>query len=97
MKRRRLHETAWRYELKNGKNLRAAINNEDAEQVVVELRKCYDELRDAGIIDDDDYERWVEEGLDLLDSEDEDFYDSVDWELDQFYDLCDNIRVWVNL
>lgn len=96
-KRSRLHEAYWRYTLKNGPALRQAIEDEEPDAVVTELRKCYDELHNQGFIDDRDYESWVEEGLDFLDPDDDDYYDSIDFELDQFYDLCDNIRVAIPL
>ena len=85
----------WRYQLKAGTDLRNAITDEDPEDVLFALRAAYQELWERGFIDEDDYEQYSAE-LDDFDTDDEDIESSVNWELDQFYDLCDNLRVWVD-
>ena len=84
----------WQYTLTCGKDLRDAIEAEDLEGVIWQLKNCYEELRDHALIDDDDFERYTED-FDYYDFDDEDIEDSIDWELGQFYDLCDNINVWI--
>lgn len=91
--------SSWRYQLKNGSALRRAIDSEDPYAVMEQLRVCYEELLDAGLIDEDDFERYTED-FELygdFSDYDDDATDTVDFELDQFYDLCDNIDVWVTL
>lgn len=83
----------WDYKLKTGSRLRKAIESEDLYDTLFALRLCYDELVDAGFISEDDYEYYTE-NFDMYDEED---VDSVDFELNEFYDLCDNLRVWVEI
>ena len=91
----RLTEKKWRYTLKNGRALRDAIETEDYTAILATIQLCYQELNEAGIIDDDDCEEWVEE-LDWLDVEEMDD-DDIDYWLDQLYDVCDNLDVWIPL
>lgn len=87
----------WRYQLQSGKDIRDAIDAEDYYGVIEALRVAYGELLDNGLIDEDDYERWTED-FDFYDLDDEeDAEEQVNYELDQFYDLCDNIGVWVSI
>lgn len=83
----------WNYTLKNGVQLREAIHNEDAARVLEELKVCYKELLKAKQIDGDDYDSYI----DQIEGYDEDDIDefTVDYELSEFYDLCDNLRIWV--
>lgn len=86
----------WQYELKCGEALRKAIDAEDHVQIIKLLDKAYKELVSAGIIDEDDYERYTEDFElygDFVDWDDPD--ETVDYELDNFYDLCDNTGVWI--
>lgn len=88
----------WGYQLKSGIALRKAIHSEDPYAVIEQLRVCYEELLDAGLIDEYDFERYTEE-FELYEdfSDYDDATDIVDYELTQFYDLCDNIDVWVTI
>lgn len=88
-----LTERAWRYTLKSGIKLRRAIQSGDYEDIRQALIDCYDELLDKGFIDEYDHDDWTEEVRDF-DFESE---DDVDFELEQLYDLCDNIDVFVAL
>lgn len=92
----RLTEKNWSYTIKSGAKLRRAIEDEDYEAVKEALIDCYSELFNAGIIDEDDYDTYVSE-VEFLDAEDEDTLDDFDYELSDFYDLCDNLNVWVAL
>ena len=97
----KITSSKWDYILKNGGNLRAAIRSEDPYAVIRELRKCYDELLDQGKIDEYDYESWtdqLDETLDDMEYEDDEYevLEMAEYELGEFWDLCDNIRVWVD-
>lgn len=96
--------SAWVYTLKAGAKIRAAINAEDVAGILRGLIDGYDELFAQGYIDEYDHDSWTADVADLLDDvesyrypEDllDEFEDEVDFQLDEFYDLCDNIRVWV--
>jgi hypothetical protein len=97
----------WNYTLKWGKQLREAIYDEDATMVVKCLIACYRELLNK--LSDEDrewYEVDIEEAItdinDFIDClnrigiEDED-EDEINGYLENFYDLCDELRVWVAL
>lgn len=84
----------WNYTLKSGEALRHAIADGDGQMVVLHLITCYRELLDAGYIDANDYERYVEEIRECIEDDEVDV-DAVNYELHEFYDLCDALRVWV--
>lgn len=86
----------WNYQLKCGKALRRAINDEDPGKILNMLMKAYEELLENDMIDDYDFESYTEDiEMYLEDLEDEDIEENVDYELDNLYDLCDNIGVWI--
>lgn len=98
----------WEYTLKTGTRLRTALRDamDDPEDtwkltdVIRALNVAYEELFDAGLIDDWDYEHYTEDFEMYMDDELEgwdDPEDIVDYELSNFYDLCDNINVWIPL
>ena len=86
----------WNTRLKAGSALRRAIAEEDYQGVIDGIRACYKEMLDKGIIDDWDYERWTED-LDMYETDDEDIEDTLDYELGNLYDACDNLGCWVEL
>lgn len=92
----KLTEKQWQYTLKSGSLLRDAIDEGDLQQVQYALIDCYDELHNNDLIDDDDYESYTED-VRMLDASDEDAEDEFDYQLNEFYDLCDNLNVWVAL
>lgn len=100
-----LTERKWDYVLKSGVALRRAIQDEDIEGIRQGLIDCYNELFENDLIDEYERDEWVEEVEDADfagEYNDDDFYgdydeDLVDYELDQLYDLCDNINVFVAL
>lgn len=96
VKESKLTEKQWNYTLKSGSLLRDAIDEGDLQQVQYALVDCYDELHDNDLIDDDDYESYIED-VRMLDAADEDAEDEFDYQLNEFYDLCDNLNVWVAL
>lgn len=92
----------WNYTLKCGKALRNAIHSGDSYETIEQLRRAYQELLDAGIIDEYDYESYTEDFDMYIGSDDEydeydDIEESIDYELGEFYDLCDNLGVWVDI
>lgn len=89
----KIQANKWRYTLKNSKALRSAINSEDMTEVLKQIFAGYEELRDEGLIDEDDFESYTSDFELYLDDPE----DTVDYELSNFYDLCDNIGVWIEL
>lgn len=92
----KLTEKQWQYTLKSGSLLRDAIDEGDLQQVQYALIDCYDELHDHDLLDDGEYDSYVED-VRMLDASDEDAEDEFDYQLNEFYDLCDNLNVWVAL
>lgn len=88
----------WDYNLQSGDELAQAIDSEDYEAVIDALRNCYQELLDNDLITQDDFDSYTAD-FDLYGdfSDWDDPEDTVNYELEQFYDLCDNIRVWIGL
>lgn len=96
IKEEKLTERNWNTRLKAGSALRRAIAEEDYQGVIDGIRACYKEMLDKGIIDDWDYERWTED-LDMYAPDDEDIEDTLDYELGNLYDACDNLGCWIEL
>jgi len=97
---RKIAAGRWEYELKCGKALREAIQDGDLPEVLRQIQNGYRELADNGIIDEDDYERYTEDFEMYLYDDFQDWDDpeeTVDYELDNFYDLCDAVKVWIPL
>lgn len=98
---KKINSSRWEYSLENGSALRSAINDYDSEETLIQLKNSYRELLEAGKIDEDDFESYTEdidivlEDMDYTDEEE--FEDQVNYELDEFYSLCDNIGVWIPL
>lgn len=93
-KKYRLHEKKWTHTLSSGTELRNKINAGDAMGVLDCIEDCYGELLDKGFIDDYDYESAIED-FELYDAEDDNIEENVDYELDNLYDLCDYLGVWI--
>lgn len=95
-----LTEKKWTYTLENGGRLRKAIRNEDYEEIIESIYDCYKELRNNNIIDEEDYRNYTEE-LDMYVRDDfmswDDPEEIINYELNDLYDLCDNLNVWVSL
>lgn len=94
----KLNEKQWKYTLPNelANRLRGAIQSEDCDEIKTALSACYRDLAKNGIIDDDDVESYTGD-FDFIDDNDEGWFDELDYELDNFWDLCDNLQVWVPL
>lgn len=91
-----LKEARWSYTLKSGSELRSAIEDEDPMGVIFALQNAYAELRDAGLIDEDDFDSYTGD-FELYEEDDDDIEETADYELDNFYDLCDALKVWIPL
>ena len=88
----------WKYELQSTDELMQAIDSEDYVGVINALRDCYQELLDVELITPEDFDSYTED-FDLYGdfSDWDDPESTVNYELEQFYDLCDNIRAWVGI
>lgn len=84
----------WKYSLNSGSALREAIDNEDAEQAVKCLLLCYKELQSKLTEKDKDY-RGMEIEDAIFNLENFDIDEDVDDYLSDFYDLCDELRAWI--
>ena len=101
--------TKWKYNLSDStsKRLRNAIDNEDYAEVKQALIDAYNEIYeligDDSIFDEYDRDRYIEDVEYLnaepedIDTSWEDIEDDFNYELDNFFDFCDNLRVWVGL
>lgn len=89
----------WRYTLKFGKALRNAIDDEDYEAILDALVACFSELNKAlpDDYDSDELERDLEDISAIKENleDGEDIDDEINYKLEELYDLCDAIKVWV--
>jgi hypothetical protein len=86
----------WKYTLNSGSALREAIYNEGMEQTVKCLLLCYKEVRNKLDEEDRDY-RGMEIEDTIFNLENFDDGEDIDDYLEYFYDLCDELRVWVGI
>ena len=88
----------WNYTCKNGKTLRNAIDGENTVKVLKALINCYEEIRSMLTEDDSLYDSDIDVSIydiqDRLNGGDTE-EDDVDILLEEFYDLCDEVRIWV--
>lgn len=101
-----LTEKKWDYQLKNGVALRNAIDAEDYGQIKNSLIAAYKEIHEVmpEKFDEYDLENKLED-LEYLDTEpdedieisEDDIRENFDYELNDLYDLCDNLNIWVSL
>ena len=90
----------WIYTINSGKALHEAIDNEDEKLVVKCLLQCYKELYNKLSDEDKDWKGFdIEDTIEILTyySADPDDEDNVDYYLDEFYDLCDDLRAWITI
>lgn len=92
-KRRKLQEKKWDYQLKCGKALRQAIEDEDYVTIKDLLIKAWTELEDYF---NDDYSSDIE-SIKYISLDDYDAEDELNYALDDLYDFCDNMNVWIPL
>ena len=99
LKESKLTEKRWNYSVTDSiaKKFHDAVNaeDEDFERVRDAIIAVYDDIHDnTDLLDDDDYEDWVTEGVAIVDFDDE---DDVNWELNNLYDFCDNAGIWIGI
>lgn len=88
----------WNYTIKWGKQLREAITAEDTELVVRCLLACYRELLNKLSDEDKDWKQFdIEDTIEILTyyDADPDDEDDVNYYLEEFYDICDEIGAWI--
>ena len=90
----------WVYTIKNGKALHEAINDGDEQLTVKCLLACYRELYSKLTDEDKEWKGWdIEDAIEVLtfyvvDHDDE---DDIDYYLEDFYNICDDLRAWITL
>lgn len=98
----------WKYTLKSGKALRNAINEDDNIETLNVLKTCYQEINRAmpDLYDEGDLENDIEDidnqidncvNYEDYDMTEEDVEDEINYLLSNFYDLCDNLSIWVDI
>ena len=98
----------WTYKLMAGKQLRQAISDDDMTATLDALKKCWKEINKImpDVYDTDDLENDLEELDNQLDNcknyedydmTEDDVQDEINYLLRQFYDFCDDWRIWVDL
>ena len=97
-----LTEGKWNHKVpdKMAKDLRKAINDDNYEVVVTRLISIYNYLQDILPEDYDDFiDSAIEEleSLDISPDEDEmeEFYEELNANLNNFYDFCDDLKIWI--
>lgn len=85
----------WDYTLRTGAELRDAIHREDLRDIILALRKGHEELHSVGLIDEWELDTYTEDFEMYLDDTDDLNDETVNYELGNFYDLCDSLRVWI--
>ena len=91
----------WIYTLNSGSDLREAIENDDLETTAQCLVSCAKELYNQLSEDDKTYRGDAVEDLIDCVTADIDYGDVNEDELndylDDFYDICDDVRAWVGI
>lgn len=96
--------STWKYVLTSGGNLREAIQAEDNANIAKCLIACYRELlsklsdedkggTEYGLVDD------IHDSIGVLSfyAMDPDDEDDINYYLDEFYDVCDNVKAWITM
>jgi len=94
----------WNFTIENGTALREAIYNDSVKQTVRCLYNCFKELYDKMTDEDKDYYKYdIEDTMEILmlyrfDKDcDEDEKDNINYYLQEFYNICDDVRAFVAL
>lgn len=92
--------TQWNFTIHNGTALREAISNDNIKQTTECLCKCFEELYNKLSDEDKDVYQFdiedIMESLQLYDTESDD-EDTINDYLQEFYDICDDVRAFVAL
>jgi len=84
----------WQKTCEKFKSVRKAIEEDDYVSIITQLIAICDEYAKEDWDFAEDYERLSEDISDIdIDDASE---DDVNYALDEFYDLCDNARVWLD-
>ena len=98
----------WIYTLKAGKSLRSAIDDEDYDSVLTELKSCWKEINNNfpeefdesdldEVLEDIDNERDNLYNYEDYDMDFEDVEDNINYLLNDLYDFCDAFNIWVEI
>lgn len=98
----------WAYTLNSGKELRTAIRRDDPGAVLEALKSCFRELHRKLPEDFDEYD--LDEVFDDIDNERDNLYnyedydmtyqdvlDNIDYILNNLYDICNALDVWIDV
>ena len=86
----------WDYIITNGKKLREAIDNDDTQATLKALVLCYQELYNKLNDEDRDWQgMYIEDAIFNVENFDPD--EDANGYLEEFYDLCDSLRAWVEI
>lgn len=91
----------WNYTLDSGPALREAIENEELEQVAQCLLKCLEELVNKLSAEDKNWVGWdiedLSENINAFLGDGDLNEEELDDYLDEFYDICDDVRAWIGI
>ena len=98
----------WKYTLKHGVALRKAIMGGNPEDVLDSLSDCFNEINrkmpdyydESDLADDlDEIDNCRDNLINYAqyDMTYDDAVDSIDYMLDKLYDICDDLRIWVDI
>lgn len=98
----------WKYTLKTGKRLRQAVESENYEKILNAISDCFEEInskfpeRYSNEELENDFEEIenLRDNLENYEDYDMDFeevIDSIDYYLNELYDLCDNLLIWIDI
>ena len=86
----------WDYTITSGKWLRDAIDSGDEQLTVKCLLRCYKELYDKLTDEDNEWRGYdIEDTIFNIENFDPD--EDIDYYLEDFYNLCDDLRAWITL
>jgi hypothetical protein len=88
----------WKYELSKNTALKLRKANDEGsyDDLKEALKSAYKEIINAipDYFDESDYDSYTED-FDVYSEDDENVDDEWDYELSKFYDLCDDLRIWI--
>lgn len=98
----------WKYNLKSGEALRNAINNDDYYEVLTQLKNSWEEIHEQfpDNFDKDELEDMYDDINNALDNvqnandydlSEQDIEDELNYLLNDLYDFCDALRIWIEI
>lgn len=86
----------WNYTITSGTTLHEAIDNDDIKETIACLSQCYQELLAQLSDEDKEWKQYdIEDSIEFLDNSEDLDEDEVNWYLEEFYNLCDDLRAFV--